>query len=484
LSILHSAYETRKRILSQELSAQEYVSTVFEKIDKLDRQIHAYLSVQENTAISQAKKIDKKIERAEKTGLLIGLPIAIKDNICTKGIPTTCSSKMLENFIPPYDATVVQKIRREDGIIIGKTNMDEFAMGTSTESSFFGVTRNPWDQSYVAGGSSGGSAAATSIGEAALSLGSDTGGSVRCPASFCSVVGLKPTYGLVSRYGLIAYANSLDQIGPIGRTVKDCALLLDAISGYDPRDGTSVQSQKGYLAALGKNVEGKRIGVINELFGAGVDSRIEKHIRREMRRLVDVGMTLEEVSLPTLNYSLPAYYIIALSEASSNLARYDGVRYGLRADDKGLDWKASASKTRGIGFGYEVKRRIILGAYALSAGYYEQYYLKALKVRTLIREEFREAFKKFDVLIGPTMPVLPFKIGEKIKDPLAMYMCDIDTVPINLAGICAISVPCGFIEQLPIGMQIIGNAYDEGKILKIANVYEEETDHTNYRPKL
>jgi aspartyl-tRNA(Asn)/glutamyl-tRNA(Gln) amidotransferase subunit A len=484
LSGLLSAYETRNRILSQELSAQEYVSTILEKISKFDEQIHAYISVQENAAVSQAKKIDKKVKRGEKTGLLAGLPIAVKDNICTKGIPTTCSSRMLENFLPPYDATVVEKIRGEDGIIIGKTNMDEFAMGTSTETSFFGVTRNPWNPAYVAGGSSGGSAAATSIGETAVSLGSDTGGSVRCPASFCSVVGLKPTYGLVSRYGLIAYANSLDQIGPIGRTVKDCALLLDAIAGYDPRDGTSVQSKGKYLASLDKNVDGKKVGVINELFGSGIDSRIEKHLHQEIQKLTDIGMNLEEISLPSIEYSLPAYYIIALSEASSNLARYDGIRYGLRADDKGLDWKTSASKTREIGFGHEVKRRIILGAYALSAGYYEQYYLKALKIRTLIREGFREAFKKFDALVGPTMPVLPFKIGEKVEDPLAMYMCDIDTVPINLAGICAISVPCGFIEQLPVGLQIIGDAYNEKKILNIANAYEEETGHTKYKPQL
>jgi len=484
MSDMPSALEIRNKILTQELTAREYVSMLLERINESDGQIHAYLSVQGKAATNQAKKIDKKVKEGKEVGLLAGLPVAIKDNICTKGIPTTCSSRILEDFIPPYEATVVSRVRGEDGIVIGKTNMDEFAMGTSTETSFFGVTHNPWDISRVAGGSSGGSAAAVTAGEAALSLGSDTGGSVRCPASFCSVVGLKPTYGLVSRYGLIAYANSLDQIGPIGRTVSDCALLLDVVTGYDPEDGTSIQPEGNYLHSLSEECEGMRIGLLKELFGSGTDPRIEKHVRRETQRFDEIGATCEEASLPILAYSLPAYYIIALSEASSNLARYDGVRYGLRAEDKGLNWKDSASKTRGIGFGLEVKRRIILGAYALSAGYYDQYYLKALKLRTLIREGFQEAFKKFDVLVGPTMPVLPFKIGERIEDPLAMYMCDIDTVPVNLAGICAISVPCGFIDGLPVGMQIVGNAYNEKKILRIADAYEEKTGYTGKRPQL
>ncbi len=484
--MLHSpsAFEVRDKILTQEITAYEYVNMLLERINEIDGQIHAYLSVQEKIAKRQAEEIDKKVKRGGKAGILAGLPIAIKDNICTKGIPTTCSSRMLENFVPPYEATVVAKVRKEDGIIIGKTNMDEFAMGTSTETSYFGVTHNPWDLSRVAGGSSGGSAAAVSAEEAALSLGSDTGGSVRCPASFCSVVGLKPTYGLVSRYGLIAYANSLDQIGPIGRTVKDCALLLDAISGYDPEDGTSIHSKGNYLHSLKEGVEGMKVGVLNELFGSGTDLKVEKHVKQEIQRLDEVEAECEEVSLPILSYSLPAYYIIALSEASSNLARYDGIRYGLRAEDKGLNWEDSASKTRGLGFGLEVKRRIILGAYALSAGYYDQYYLKALKIRTLIREGFRKVFKKFDVLVGPTMPVLPFRIGEKVEDPLAMYMCDIGTVPVNLAGICAISVPCGFIDGLPVGMQIVGDTYNEKKILKIANAYEERTGYTKRRPHL
>ncbi len=484
MSDLTSAYETRERILSGEVKASEYVIMILERTKRLDERIHAYLSVKEDEATVQAKEIDKKVRRGDRIGLLAGLPIAVKDNICTRNFSTTCSSKMLENFVPPYDATVVERIRREDGIIIGKTNMDEFAMGTSTETSFFGVTHNPWNLSYVAGGSSGGSAAATSAGEAAISLGSDTGGSVRCPASFCSAVGLKPSYGLVSRYGLIAYASSLDQIGPIGRTVGDCALLLDVIAGQDPKDGTSVQSEGGYLQSLNESIEDMRIGIVRELFGSGTDQRVAKKIRQEIQKMDEIGLYLEEVSLPILEYSLPAYYIIALSEASSNLARYDGIRYGYRADDEGADWKKSASKTRGIGFGVEVKRRIVLGAYALSAGYYDQYYLKALKVRTLIRNSFKEAFKKFDVLVGPTMPVLPFRIGEKVEDPLAMYMCDIDTVPINLAGICAVSVPCGFIEGLPVGMQIIGDAYHERKVLKIANAYEKESNHTKKHPQL
>ena len=484
MSDIPSAFEIRNKILTQELTAYEYVSMILDRISEADGQIHAYLSVQTQTAISQAKEIDKKVKRGKEVGMLAGLPVAIKDNICTKDIPTTCSSRMLEGFVPPYEATVVSKIRGEDGVVIGKTNMDEFAMGTSTETSFFGVTHNPWDLSRVAGGSSGGSTAAVSAGEAALSLGSDTGGSVRCPASFCSVVGLKPTYGLVSRYGLIAYANSLDQIGPIGRTVRDCALLLDVVAGYDPEDGTSIQSEGNYLYSLGEGGEGMRVGLLNEIFGSGTDPRIERHVRRETQRFNEIGADCEEVSIPILTYSLPAYYIIALSEASSNLARYDGIRYGIRAEDKGLNWKDSASKTRGIGFGIEVKRRIILGAYALSAGYYDQYYLKALKIRTLIREGFQEAFKKFDVLVGPTMPVLPFKIGERVEDPLTMYMCDIDTVPVNLAGICAISVPCGFIDGLPVGMQIVGNAYNEKKILRIANAYEEKAGYTRKHPQL
>ena len=484
MSDIPSAFEIRNKILTQELTAYEYVSMILDRISEADGQIHAYLSVQTQTAISQAKEIDKKVKRGKEVGMLAGLPVAIKDNICTKDIPTTCSSRILEGFVPPYEATVVSKIRGEDGVVIGKTNMDEFAMGTSTETSFFGVTHNPWDLSRVAGGSSGGSTAAVSAGEAALSLGSDTGGSVRCPASFCSVVGLKPTYGLVSRYGLIAYANSLDQIGPIGRTVRDCALLLDVVAGYDPEDGTSIQSEGNYLYSLGEGGEGMRVGLLNEIFGSGTDPRIERHVRRETQRFNEIGADCEEVSIPILTYSLPAYYIIALSEASSNLARYDGIRYGIRAEDKGLNWKDSASKTRGIGFGIEVKRRIILGAYALSAGYYDQYYLKALKIRTLIREGFQEAFKKFDVLVGPTMPVLPFKIGERVEDPLTMYMCDIDTVPVNLAGICAISVPCGFIDGLPVGMQIVGNAYNEKKILRIANAYEEKAGYTRKHPQL
>ena len=484
MSDIPSAFEIRNKILTQELTAYEYVSMILDRISEADGQIHAYLSVQAQAATSQAKEIDKKVKRGKEVGMLAGLPVAIKDNICTKDIPTTCSSRILEGFVPPYEATVVSKIRGEDGVVIGKTNMDEFAMGTSTETSFFGVTHNPWDLSRVAGGSSGGSTAAVSAGEAALSLGSDTGGSVRCPASFCSVVGLKPTYGLVSRYGLIAYANSLDQIGPIGRTVRDCALLLDVVAGYDPEDGTSIQPEGNYLYSLGEGGEGMRVGLLNEIFGSGTDPRIERHVRRETQRFNEIGADCEEVSIPILTYSLPAYYIIALSEASSNLARYDGIRYGIRAEDKGLNWKDSASKTRGIGFGIEVKRRIILGAYALSAGYYDQYYLKALKIRTLIREGFQEAFKKFDVLVGPTMPVLPFKIGERVEDPLTMYMCDIDTVPVNLAGICAISVPCGFIDGLPVGMQIVGNAYNEKKILRIANAYEEKAGYTRKHPQL
>ena len=392
---------------------------------------------------------------------------------------------MLKGFVPPYDAEVISRIKQEDGIIVGKTNMDEFAMGSSTETSHFGPTRNPWDTTRVPGGSSGGSAACISTDEAILSLGTDTGGSIRCPASYCSVVGLKPTYGLVSRYGLIAYANSLEQIGPMAKDVYDCALFLSVIAGHDIKDGTSVEeAPKDYTEYLKDSVEGFKIGVPKEFFGEGTSEAVEKQVWRGIHKLEELGATYEETSLPTLEQSLAAYYIVAMSEASSNLARYDGLRYGYREDKDEGDWATVYAKNRRTGFGAEVRRRIMLGTYALSAGYYSKYYLKALKVRTLIRNDFNEAYKKFDILVGPTMPFPPFKLGEKIADPLALYMSDVDTVSANLAGLPAISVPCGFSDCLPIGMQIMAPHLREDLVLQAAYTFEQNTDYKNRKPSV
>ena len=392
---------------------------------------------------------------------------------------------MLKGFVPPYDAEVITRIKHEDGIIVGKTNMDEFAMGSSTETSHFGPTRNPWDTTRVPGGSSGGSAACISTDEAILSLGTDTGGSIRCPASYCSVVGLKPTYGLVSRYGLIAYANSLEQIGPMAKDVYDCALFLSVIAGHDIKDGTSVEApQKDYTEYLKDSVEGFKIGVPKEFFGEGTSEAVEKHVWKAIHKLEELGATYEETSLPTLEQSLAAYYIVAMSEASSNLARFDGLRYGYREDKDDGDWATVYSKNRRKGFGAEVRRRIMLGTYALSAGYYSKYYLKSLKVRTLIRNDFNEAYKKFDILVGPTMPFPPFKLGEKIADPLALYMSDVDTVSANLAGLPAISVPCGFSDFLPIGMQIMAPHLREDLVLQAAYTFEQNTDYKNKKPSV
>jgi len=468
------AYEIVKKIREHELKAEDYISYLYERIKRIEKEIHAYITLTEDLALKKAREIDKKIERGEKTGRLCGAGIAIKDNICTKKIRTTCASRMLENFIPPYNATVVNRIEEEDGIIIGKTNMDEFAMGSSTEHSYFGPTHNPWDLKRVPGGSSGGSAAAIASSMATLALGSDTGGSIRCPASFCSVVGLKPTYGLVSRFGLIAYANSLEQIGPITKDVRDCALLLSCIAGHDTLDSTSVNKiREDYTNYLIDDVKGIKLGVIKEFFGEGTQDSVEKGVFDAITKLEELGADHQEISLKSLNYALPSYYIIAMSEASSNLARYDGLRYGYRIPDKSYDWSTVYRKDRRFGFGFEVKRRIILGTFALSAGYYDEYYLKAQKIRTLIKRDFEMAFKRFDVLIGPTMPILPFRIGEKVEDPLEMYMCDIDVVPANLAGIPSISIPCGFSMGLPIGLQIMAPPFREDLLLRVAFSFQK-----------
>jgi aspartyl-tRNA(Asn)/glutamyl-tRNA(Gln) amidotransferase subunit A len=479
-----SAVEAVSKIRTQELTAEEYVACVFNRIQQVESKIHAFVTLTENEAFEKARMIDRSIRRGEKAGLLAGVPVAVKDNICTLDVRTTCSSRMLKDFVPPYDATVVEKLSSQGAIIIGKTNMDEYAMGTTTETSYFGATCNPWDLAKVPGGSSGGSAAAVISEMAPAALGSDTGGSIRCPASYCSTVGLKPTYGLVSRYGLISYANSLEQIGPLAKNVRDCAWILSMISGHDAKDSTSAAvPAKDYAASLEEDSE-FRIGVPQEFFGEGVDPVVERAVWEAVHKLESLGGTYGKVSVPSMSYALAAYYIVAMSEASSNLARYDGLRYGYRVEKDEGDWSTVYAKDRKIGFGAEVRRRIILGTYALSAGYYDQYYLKALRVRTLIRRDFERVFKDFDVLVGPTMPLLPFGVGEKIDDPLTLYMCDILTVPANLIGYPAVSVPCGFKDRLPIGLQITGKPFDEETILRLAYMFEQNTSFHKQRPSL
>jgi aspartyl-tRNA(Asn)/glutamyl-tRNA(Gln) amidotransferase subunit A len=464
--------------LNERIHADSSEEIVEQYLDRIARsKLNAFIYAIGETALSRAKEIDKNGIK----GPLAGIPVAIKDNISTKGIQTTCASNILKGYIPPYDAHVIERLKDAGAVIIGKTNMDEFAMGTSTETSFYGATKNPWALDRVPGGSSGGSAAAVAGGESPLALGSDTGGSVRCPASFCGVVGLKPTYGVISRYGLIAYANSLEQIGPFATSVRDVATLLDVVAGYDPRDSTSVDRKVYYSSALKNDVRGLKIGVPEEYFGEGTDEKVEKAVRHAINTLEDLGANWKKVAMPHTKYALASYYIIAMSEASSNLARFDGMRYGLRTEDS--DWHTTFSQVRATGFGDEVKRRILLGTYALSAGYHDKYYLKALKVRTLIKKDFERAFKDVDVLITPTMPYPAFRLGEKIDDPLSLYLADVDTVPINLAGVPSISVPCGFSSGLPIGMQIIGKHFDEAAILRTAYTFEENTDFHSKRPE-
>ena len=456
--------------------SEEYLQKLFDKIEH--SKLNAFTTLAKDNALARAREFDRKPWQ----GNLAGVPIAIKECISTKGLETTCSSRILRGYVPPYDAHVVERLKAEGAIIMGKTNMDEFAMGTSTETSCFGPTHNPWDLDTVPGGSSGGSAAAVAGGEAPCALGSDTGGSVRCPASFCGIVGLKPTYGLVSRYGLIAYANSLEQIGPLTNTVEDTALLMEIISGHDWRDSTS--TEKGsYLPGLKNGIRGLKIGIPKEYFGEGVDKQVEKGVWDAVSTLEGLGATWKEVSLPHTRYALSAYYVIAMSEASSNLARFDGLRYGLRKDED-QDWHTTYSEIRAEGFGPEVKRRILLGTYALSAGYYGRYYLKALKVRTLIKDDFLRAFNDVDLIAGPTMPIPAFRIGERINDPLSLYLADIFTVPINLAGVPAVSLPCGFAGRLPIGLQLIGRHFQEDLLLRAANAFEEATPFHLKRPEV
>ena len=461
----------------------ELTDAILDRIARVDNSIKAYLTLTPEMALEQAKNADE-LRAAGVDGALLGVPLALKDIICLAGVPTTCGSRILESFVPPYDATVVARLRHAGAVFLGKTNLDEFAMGSSTENSAFFTTRNPWDLSRVPGGSSGGSAACLSADEALGALGSDTGGSVRQPASFCGVVGMKPTYGLVSRYGLVAFASSLDQIGPFGKDVTDCALLLSAISGHDPRDSTSVDAPvPDYTKALRPEIKGLRVGVPREHLTAGVQPEVETAVRRAVRVLETLGADVDETSLPHTEYALPAYYLIAPAEASANLARYDGVKYGYSVQDAPDVWEAYR-RTRGGGFGAEVKRRIMLGTYALSAGYYDAYYLKAQKVRTLIKQDFDQAFQEFDVLVGPTAPCAAFKIGERVDDPLQMYLADVFTLSQPMAGICALSLPCGFAGRVPVGLQITGPSFGEETVLRVAYAYEQATEWHSQKPPI
>lgn len=470
------AHELHEKLIRREVSAVEITRSVLDRTDKADSVIRSFITRTSEAAIAKAKTVDEKIARGEAVSPLAGIPGALKDNMCTKGTKTTCASKILANFAPPYDATVTEKLAAADAVIVGKANLDEFAMGSSTENSGFFVTRNPWDTDCVPGGSSGGSGAAVAAGEAIWSLGSDTGGSIRLPAAYCGIVGLKPTYGRVSRYGLVAYASSLDQIGPFARDVKDCALVLGAISGHDRRDSTSIDIPvPDYTKNLGTGVKGLRIGLPREYFVAGMQPEVETAIRRSIDELVAMGAELVEVSMPNTQYALATYYLIATAEASSNLGRYDGVGFGHRGE--GNDIISMYKRSRAEGFGPEVQRRIMLGTYALSSGYYDAYYLKALKVRALIKQDFDKVFDQVDVLIAPTAPTTAFKVGDKIEDPLAMYLMDVCTIPINLAGVPALSLPCGFAGGLPIGMQIIGPHLSEEKILQVAYTFEQAHDY-------
>ncbi|MDF2928167.1 Asp-tRNA(Asn)/Glu-tRNA(Gln) amidotransferase subunit GatA [Anaerospora sp.] len=481
--MFHSTiHELHSKLKSKEVSAVELTKAVFTRIDAVEDKVKSYITQTRETAMATAQAVDERIKNGEEISTLAGIPGAIKDNICTKDIKTTCASKMLENFVPPYNATVIEKLAAEQAVVIGKANMDEFAMGGSTENSAYQHTANPWDISTVPGGSSGGSAAAVSAGEAVWALGSDTGGSIRQPAAYCGVVGLKPTYGLVSRYGLVAYASSLDQIGPITRDVTDCAIVLNAIAGHDSKDSTSVKAgATDYTKALVNDVKGLRIGLPKEYFVAGMAPEVEKAIYKAVEQFTAMGAEVVEVSMPHTEYALSAYYVIAPAEASSNLARYDGVGFGLRVD--GDDIVSMYKNTRSKGFGAEVKRRIMLGTYALSSGYYDAYYKKALQVRTLVKRDFDQAFEKVDLLVTPTAPTPAFKLGEKSNDPLAMYLQDVCTIPVNLAGTPALSLPCGFAGNLPIGLQLIGRPLGEAAILRAAYTFEQNTDyHKRFAP--
>ena len=479
-----TAHEAVDLLRRREVSSVDLTQAVIDRIHAVEDRVQGFVSTNEEIALDRAAQADRDIATGNAAPLL-GVPAVIKDNMCTTGITTTCGSHMLENFVPPYTATAVQKLMDAGMIMVGKANMDEFAMGSSTENSAFHSTQNPWGLDRVPGGSSGGSAAAVAAGEALFGLGSDTGGSIRQPASFCGVVGMKPTYGLVSRYGLVAFASSLDQIGPLTSDVTDTALVLNAITGYDPLDSTSLDTPKrDFTQALTPDGKGMRIGVVKEMFEEGVEDAVRDAVFAAARTFEEAGAQVDwEASLPSTRYALAVYYILAPSEASSNLARYDGVKYGYSWTGEASMWEGM-EKTREHGFGPEVKRRIFLGTYALSSGYYDAYYKKAQQVRTLIRREFEEAFTKYDVLLTPTSPTLPFKLGEKTNDPLQMYLSDICTIPANIAGVPAISLPCGFADGLPIGLHLIGPSLGEETVLRAAYTYEQATDWHTRRPEL
>jgi aspartyl-tRNA(Asn)/glutamyl-tRNA(Gln) amidotransferase subunit A len=477
-------HELREKLRRGNVSAREATQALLDRIQAVDGKLKAYLWLNGEDALAQADAIDRG-GIAKNGKLLGGVPIAIKDVINVDGQPCTCASKILKGHTSVYDAFVVRRLRDAGAILLGRTNMDEFAMGSSTENSSWGVTRNPWDLERIPGGSSGGSAAAVAADEAFAALGSDTGGSIRQPAALCGCVGFKPTYGRVSRYGLVAFASSLDQIGPFTKTVADCALTMRVLAGHDGSDSSSVaQPVPDYTASLGKGVKGLRIGLPKEYFIEGMDREVDAAVRAAIKKLQDLGAEVVEISLPHTDYAVAVYYLIATAEASANLARFDGVRYGARV--AGEDVIDMYGKTRGAGFGPEVKRRIILGTYALSAGYYDAYYLRAQKVRTLIRQDFEKAFEKCDAIVTPTSPEVAFRIGEKTDDPLKMYLSDIFTISVNLAGICGISLPCGFTKNphLPIGLQVLGKPFDEETVLRVAHAYEQATEWHKPRPSL
>jgi len=480
-----TAHELSEKMERKEVSSEEIVKSIYNRINQVEDKLHSFVTLTEEETLLQARNIDQKMGKGEPRGLLAGIPVAVKDNICIRNVKATCSSHILENFISPYEATVIKRLREEGAVFIGKTNMDEFAMGSSTENSYFGITRNPWNLDYIPGGSSGGSATAVASDETILAIGSDTGGSIRQPAACCGVVGLKPTYGRVSRYGLVAFASSLDQIGPFGKDVEDAALLMNVISGYDENDSTSVNLEvPDFTKSLVENVKGVRIGVPKEYFVEGLDGEVERAVKEAVELLKSLGAKIMEISLPHTEYGVAVYYLIAPSEASANLARYDGVRYGYRSGEI-EDLLEEYEKSRGEGFGAEVKRRIMLGTYALSRGYYDAYYLKAQKVRTLIKKDFDEAFEKVDAIVTPTAPTPAFKIGEKVDDPLQMYLSDIFTISANLAGIPGISLPCGFSKKgLPIGLQLMAKPFDEEVLLRIAYTYEKKTEAHKRKPQL
>ena len=477
-------HELQKRFRDGTLTSVGITESVYRRIASVEERVHAYITLTEETATKQARAADKRIQE-ENGGPLTGIPIALKDVLCTQGIRTTCGSRILENFIPPYDATVIKKLKDAGAVFVGKTNMDEFAMGSSTETSHFGVTRNPWNLECIPGGSSGGSAAAVAADECIASLGTDTGGSIRQPAALCGVVGLKPTYGRVSRFGLVAFASSLDQIGPITKDVEDCAIMMNAISGYDTSDSTSVPAEvPDYRKVISRDIDGWTVGIPKEYFVEGIDPEIRASIDTIIKILEGLGAQCRDISLPHTKYCVATYYIIAPSEASSNLARYDGVRYGFRAPD-GENLLDMYKKTRSSGFGAEVKRRIMIGTYSLSSGYYDAYYKKASRVRALIRDDFDRAFTQCDVILTPATPTPAFRIGEKIDDPLQMYLYDIFTLSANLAGVPGISIPCGYTKGgLPLGAQFMAGHFQEEKLLQIASAYEKHSDQEKRKPEL